>query len=331
MILFKPDHHDETLKQDTLKQSWDAQNNFDYPIKTKILGGVETLVTFAEAENPVATLHFVKGFKSSPELYKEFLDDMVSKGINVVLVTLPDPYEEVDFFEEYEFIAEAVYLGGELDYLTDPDLPRIAANHSTGGFLLTKLLSSEIEAEVFNERYDGSAYVAPFYGSRYHRASYLGPLATLYSYLAGDRLVGTTWLERQFYKAAANDNEEEEKMVANHRQALYMDRPTRRLMNDIRKNGMPDAVMEKPSKFFLSMNDQVSYNVLATEVAREMGANIKLLDGSHSHVRQTQNGRDALSDFVLDVADEVMLERKWKNVPLTFKSSRSGSPSPDPA
>lgn len=310
-----------------LKQSWDAQNSFNYPIKTKVLGGVETLVTFGEAENPVATVHFVKGFKSSPYLYKDFMDEMVANGINVILVTLPDPEHDLDFFEEYEYIAEAVYLGGELDYLTDPELPLIAANHSTGGYLLTKLLTSDLQAEVFNDRYDASAYVAPFYGSRYHNTDYLGPLAKLYSRIFGSRLVGTTWLERQFYKAAANDNSEEDKMLANHMQALYMHGPTQALMKTIRDKGLPSISKDMPSKFFLSLDDQVSYNVLAAEVAAEMYADIVPLDGTHSHIRETAHGRAIFADYILDVVDDVHLEKEWKNKPLFFKSSRNDLPS----
>lgn len=318
------------MEEGTLKQCWYAQNGFNYPIETKILGGAETVVTFAEAEDPVATLHFVKGFKSDPKHYKDFLDDMVSKNINVVLVTLPDPLEEIDFYEEYEYIAEAVYLGGELDYLTDPNLPLIAGNHSTGGFLLTKLLTSPLLAQEFSERYDANALIAPFYGSRYHSDNYIGPLAKLYSKIFGNKLVGTTWLERQFYKAAANDNQEEDKMLANHRQALYMMGPTQKLMKEIRKNGLPESLHDMQTKFFLSLDDQVSHNLLSAEVAAEMQADIVPLDGTHSHVRETAHGRSIFADFILDVVDQINLEKCWENKPIQFKSSRCAS-APDPS
>lgn len=271
------------------------------PTQYATLGGVETLVTAVECENPIAEIHFVKGFKSSPFLYEQLLEDLVENNINAVLITLPDPLDEIDFFEDYEKLVKAVYIDGELDDFTTSHAPLFAANHSTGGFLLSKLLMDESNAEIFKDRYESALFASPFYGSAYHRSGILAPLAKLYSRIFSDSAVGTTWLERQFFKATnITLSEEDKKELANHRQALYMNGPTKELMDDIRTNGFPHVIKDMSISFVLGQQDQVSYNVLSHEVANEINANVRTLQGGHSQHRKRQFGRDFIVNHIKD-------------------------------
>lgn len=290
----------------------DGKGGFNFPVSVMKLGGVETMVTVAEAKDPVATIHFLKGFKSHPVLYKKFLEDMTQAGINVVLVTLPDPGEQTDYMEDYEKIAQAVYVDGEVDSLLNDKLPRIAASHSTGSFLKMKLLTQDDEAKAMTERYDSTFSAAPFFGNKYHRLILFGHLARLYSSLQKHVPVGTTWLERQFSNAAGTDPKEI-KMLANHRQALYMDKPTKALMNHIRANGFSEYAKNIRHTFMLGHQDMVSYNALSREVAKHLGAKVAMMEGGHSMVRKRESGRNRLKFHVLNTAQKFM--RKANEAP----------------
>lgn len=276
------------------------------PTQYATLGGIETLVTAVECENPIMTAHFVKGFKSSPFLYEQLLEDLVENNINVILVTLPDPLDEIDFFKDYEKLAKAVYIDGELDNYIESNAPLFAANHSTGGFLLTKLLMDEDNAETFKQRYEGALFASPFYGSAYHRSGILAPVAKLYSRIFSESAVGTTWLERQFLKATnATQSEEDMKEIANHRQALYMNGPTKKLMDDIRKTGFPDTIKDMPISFVLGRQDQVSYNLLSHEVAGALHADIRTLEGGHSQHRKRKFARDFIINHITSHTQDI--------------------------
>ncbi len=270
---------------------------FEYPVSVMELGGIETMVTVAEAENPVATIHFVKGFKSHPVYYKELLDDMTAAGINVVLVTLPDPGEHVDFIEEYEGLVHAVYAEGALDHLVDDTVPRIAAGHSTGAFLFAKMLTKDVLAKTISERYESSFSAAPFFGSKHHNRPLLGRLARLYSTLFADTPVGNTWMERLLSKSELADRKDI-KMLANHRQALYMDQPTQEFMKHIREHGFSKHARDIDHKFVLGMRDDVSHNGLSREVAQMLDARVIELVGGHSTVRKRPAGRNLLQYHV---------------------------------
>ncbi len=287
------------------------------PVRNMRIGEVETRITVVTCPNPVAELHFIKGFKSNPILYAALIDELIQSNINVILVSLPDPLDETHFFEDYEKIAKAVYVEGALDKISPNNPPLIAANHSTGGFLLTKLLMDESNAQKIHDRYEGIVFASPFYGSLYHRHRIFAPISHLYSRLVSDKAIGTTWLERQFYKAATLEPDDDEKSFANHRQALYMDGPTRDLMQDIHYDGFPEIARKIPSVFLIGRNDKVSYNVLTNEVAEKLQSNVYLLDGGHSQVRKTPQGREFLIDFIKDKT-----QNAYKFTPV-FKSIRS--------
>lgn len=283
-----------------------TENDFPYPIACKNIGGVDTIVTTAEAKNAFATLHFLKGFKSSPYLYEDLMHALTDHGINVVLISLPDPEDEIDFLEDYEQIARAVYIDGELDYLHDPELPMIAANHSIGGFLFTKFLMDEENAKAISERYESAFLASPFYGSKYHRIPVLKTLTYLYSIFNASAHVGTTWLERQFLHAANDNYSEGKKALANHRQALYMDVPTNELVNEIRLKGFPEISQKFPVVFHTAAYDQVSFNALTTEVASHLNSKLISSLGGHSHIRETEAGQRLLIYEILDV-----IQKKW--------------------
>ncbi|MFP4313475.1 MAG: hypothetical protein ACLFR0_04015 [Alphaproteobacteria bacterium] len=296
------------MEQDV--QKIEEKNIFPYPICRMKVGGVDTIVTKAQAKNPYATVQFIKGFKSSPYLYEELMHTLTDHGINVTLVSLPDPEDEIDFLDDYEHIAKAVYVDGELDHLHNENLPLIAASHSIGGFLMTKLLTEEDSAQKINERYESAFLASPFYGSKYHRIPVIKTFAFLYSTFNGHAYVGTTWLERQFLNAA-NDTKEGEKALANHKQALYMDVPTHNLIQDIRTNGFPDIARELPITFHLSSHDQVSFNALAKEISGHLNSKVIESIGGHSHIRATEAGRRLLTFDVLDT-----IQKSWLKTAL---------------
>tara|TARA_B100000242_G_scaffold288679_1_gene257265 strand:- start:2475 stop:3476 length:1002 start_codon:yes stop_codon:yes gene_type:complete len=296
----------ETIEKKPISTHRDQKTgSFEHcPVQYASLGGVTTLVTAIECDNPIAEIHFIKGFKSSPLLYEDLMEDLMENNINIILVSLPNPLDEIDFFEDYEKIAKAVYLDGELDDITSGTLPLIAANHSTGGFLMTKLLMDEDKAERINQRYTGAIFASPFYGSAYHRNTILAPFTKLYSKIFSRHAVGTTWLERQFTRAAAPlQSEDYLKSMANHRQALYMDGPTSELVRDIHAQGFPDILKDIKPTFLLGKKDKVSYNALSHSVAKIMGATIKELNGGHSQIRKSEQGRNFLINYIKDLVN----------------------------
>lgn len=300
------------MEQKDLQTDPITQKKFPYPIASITVGGVDTIVTKAESDEAFATVHLIKGFKSSPYLYKDLMETLTDHGINVVLISLPDPEDEIDFMDEYEHIAKAVYIDGELDYLHDENLPKIAASHSIGGFLITKLLTEADHAQKIKDRYESMFFASPFYGSKYHSIPLVRAFAYLYSVFNANAHVGTTWLERQFIHAANDNFNEGDKALANHKQALYMNTPTNELINKIRDNGLPDVVRDIPATFHMASFDQVSFNALTTEIAKHFNSKLISSQGGHSHIRETDAGRRILAYEILDVIQRKYLSQALK-------------------
>lgn len=283
-------------------------------VKKRSLDGIKTYVTEMTCENPIAEIHFIKGFKSHPKYYEDFLKTMHDNGINVVMVTLPDPGDNIDYLEDYEKIAKALLIDGALDRSGYPPTPKFIVTHSTGGYLLTKQLMDEQKAASIHERYQGAYFAAPYYGSKYHRMRGIAPLGRLYSRVFADSAVGTTWLERKgsilldrlFNQAAdpievmQNGIEEDEdlKAIANHRQGLYMDGPTRALINEIEAHGFPDAAKSFPTLFLTGTTDNVCLNSLTEKVAGAIGGLHVSVQGGHSLLRKTQEAPSLLMDYI---------------------------------
>ena len=257
------------------------------------------MVTVAEARNPVACVHFIKGFKSHPHIYQDLLEELNRSNISVVLITLPDPENRIGYMDDYESIAHDVCVEGAVDFLTTNTIgiPKILASHSTGGFLITKALMDEEQAAAISQRYAGTFFAAPFYGNKYHRHPMLRPVTHFISAAMGEVPVGTTWLERQF-QMSPSDEHDDVKMLANHRQAIYMDGPTKDLVKQIKKEGFSDAAINMDHTFLLGNQDQVSYNALSKAVAHALSAKVCTFDGGHSMVRKSPEGRKALTSQV---------------------------------
>ena len=96
----------ETIEKKPISTHRDQKTgSFEHcPVQYASLGGVTTLVTAIECDNPIAEIHFIKGFKSSPLLYEDLMEDLMENNINIILVSLPNPLDEIDFFEDYEKI-----------------------------------------------------------------------------------------------------------------------------------------------------------------------------------------------------------------------------------
>ncbi|MFN3700384.1 MAG: hypothetical protein ACK4VI_02545 [Alphaproteobacteria bacterium] len=306
-----------------------GNDNFRHPIEHMRLGGVDTYITRAHIKDPIAEVHFIKGFKSNPYLYEKLLNTLNKSGINVTLVTLPDPADEIDFLESYEKIAKAVYIDGELDRLSKYTAPKIAANHSTGGFLLTKLLTDPDHAKRFSERYEGTVMAAPFYGSRYHNSIWRGA-AKLYSRVFANAAVGTTFLESAFLRAIQS-SDETNKQIANHRQALYMHRPTSELMQAIRESGFPRVLKRENIHFLSGEHDLVSHNPFIEEVANIMGAKTDSVDSGHSFIHKTDEGIQKLISIIKSTpAVRQALHDRALYEPVQARHISSHAPKPPP-
>lgn len=282
-------------------------DGFEYPVTIMDVGGVSTMVTLAEAQNadPAApTIHFIKGFKSHPAFYKILLDDLTEAGINVVLVTLPDPGHDVDFMDHYEDLVEAVILDGVLDPLTSSHGPRIAAGHSTGAFLIAKILQdSEADAKQFGTRYEGAYLASPFFGNRFTRWP-LGRLLTrmLEKFAGVEAHVGSTWIEQALRKEELEDEpdigDKEIKMFANYRQSRYMAGPTSDFMKKLGQEGFNKTAKALNIVFALGKHDQIGMNKLSKQVAKALKAKVRNHDGGHSFIRKTKEGRKGLVKYV---------------------------------
>ncbi len=286
-------------------------------IREVTLGGHKTLFSVLKADEPVATLHFIKGFKSSPEYYADFMRDMADSGFNVVLVTLPDPGDDVDFMESYEDIMRAVCVDGALDKVAGGDnLPRVLGSHSTAGFIKSKFLLDPVDARKIASRYQGAVFAAPFYGNPLYRLKFIRPLTHAYSKAAGKIAVGTTWLERQFVRANDNDLSEGEKAIANHHQAVYMDGPTKAFMDDLQsgRRFYTEDAHAFPTKFMLADGDKVGFNSLSRAVAGQLNAEVVPVRGSHSEHRKTLEGRAMFAHLLHRVLKEG-LSRKPRRTP----------------
>lgn len=294
-------------------------------VEKKFLGGVETYVTTSVCASPVAEAHFIKGFKSDINLYKKLIRTLHDNNINAVMVTLPDPADEVNYLEDYEKIAKAVFVDGELDKSGFPPTPKFAVTHSTGGYLLTKLLMDEQNAKTIARRYQSALFAAPYYGTKWHRMPYIGSVGKIYSDYHADKPVGMTWLERtgtslleRLFSAASgyNDGTEDEsilenedlKALANHKQGLYMDGPTAQLIQDIAEKGFPEIARSFPTFFLTAARDKVCYNPLAVQVANQINGQHFEIKGGHSLLRKTQEGPSFLLDVIKVRLHEMKME-----------------------
>lgn len=315
-----------SFKGTSLSDAGKGREPLDIRVEKKLLGGVETYVTTSTCENPIAEVHFVKGFKSSPNLYKKLIRTLHDNTINAVMVTLPDPADDVHYLEDYEKITKAVFADGELDKSGYPPTPKFALTHSTGGYLLTKLLMDEQNAKAIAERYQSSLFAAPYYGTKWHRMPYIGRFGRTYSRWNADQPAGMTWLERKgssliermFNSASGYEDgiEHEDnilendglKAIANHRQGLYMDTPTAQLVDDIRQRGFPEAARAFPTIFLTATHDKVCHNPLAVEVAENIGGRHFSIRGGHSLLRKTQEGPSFLLDVIKVRLHEMKME-----------------------
>ena len=276
--------------------------NFPYPIHRMRVGNVDTTVTVAKAENPVATIHLLKGFKSSPLIYKNLLDEAVLAGINVVMVTLPDPDDQADFMDDYDAIANAFFNKGELDSMVPENLPVIAATHSTGGFLLTRILMNDEAAATIKDRYASLYNSAAFFGNKHYRGI-RRQFSIALSGLNGDTPVGETALEkavltlRGIFDSETKDMLQKYKAmkaVVNHKQALYMDAPTRDLLIQSKQSGFPEISTQIPVTFVLLEGDKVSDNTSTKKIANALGADIETMEGTHGTIWRSKRGHHHL-------------------------------------
>lgn len=297
----------------------------DIVIEKRLLGGVETHITTCTCKNPIAEVHLGKGFKSDPKYYKRLIKTLHENNINVVMITLPDPEDDINYLEDYEKIAKAVFVDGELDKSGFPPTPKFAVTHSTNGFLLTKLLMDEKNAKTIAERYQSGLFAAPYYGSKWHRIPYIGRFGRAYSNYHSDKAVGMTWLERNgakiydrlFNKASGYDDgveeddielSEDKKAWANHLQGIYMDGPTSQLLQQIRDKGFPDTAKKFPTIFLTGTQDKVCHNPSIIEVAQHLGARHFSIRGGHSMLRKTKEA----PSFLLDIIKVRLYEMKME-------------------
>lgn len=298
--------HREFVRTSILKSQAELPKDFDFPfdIQSMKVGGIETNVTTATTPNATHNLFFIKGFKSNPFLYRDFIKDALDQGINICLVTLPSPGDKIGYIEDYSNILRAVLVDGELDQLLPTNLERQAGMHSTSGMITTKLLTSQSDAERIKERYPlGLLMVSPYFGNTYHSKGPLAPIARLYSQLFQNSAVGTTRIERLRGKDVEDDEidpalnvelDDVKDSTPYHKQVIYMHKPTHDLRQSLKTDGFPEIAKQIPIKFFISDRDKLSDGNHAREVGRYLdltSEQIVEISGGHSAVRKKPDQR----------------------------------------
>lgn len=257
----------------------------------------------SKAESPIASIHFVSGFKTDVNNYYRIARRFADIGIESILCPLRDPGYDIDFDAEYNELAKAVYVKGKLDQFTTPNIPIFAGNHSTGGFLFTKLLSQENSAAIIAQRYKGFFMEAPFYGSWFHRHPLVAPAAKAISRRNANELVGNTGIEISLMKRFNEELHEklaEFKANVTHEQALYFEHITSAFLNSIKETEFPTTIKNMPSLMVLGNNDDYGWNKLSEEIATRINTPIIPVNAGHRVLFKSDEGLREVINFTLE-------------------------------
>jgi hypothetical protein len=254
---------------------------------------------------------FLKGFKSALSSWISPIEDLAEKGHSTTVSGFKSPDTRLNFLNRYRKLAKGVFCPDALGIQkeaaqkhekTNPDVLRVAAAHSLGGFLLTELLTNDETAEHIRKNYDAVVVINGFMGSKYANI----PGRRLLTRLFPKAPVGTTGIERIFSSASAQYEPEE---LPTHAQGLLLDRAGAALVQKIQnQGGFSEKLRGMPVLFITGKDDEVCNNEAVQKVAAIAGAKVEAFDG----VGHYAMGDKKVRDFVEDWCDKLIQDKRWQ-------------------
>ncbi len=127
--------------------------------------GVNIECRIMRAEKERGVLAAVSGFKSPNPLRPETVEEYNRQGISVIWMALPNPGMGRGFMPFFKRCVDQFILDKTSPLYTqfDPSLKRFAHGHSTGGFLVTRLLLGKKTGAFMNDHFAAATMDAPFF------------------------------------------------------------------------------------------------------------------------------------------------------------------------
>ncbi|MEZ5815225.1 MAG: hypothetical protein R3E13_11000 [Alphaproteobacteria bacterium] len=253
----------------------------------------------------------LKGFKSALRSWISAIEDMAEKGYSTTVSGFKSPDTRLNFLNRYRKLAKGVFCpevlgiqkGAEQKHeKTNPDVLRVAAAHSLGGFLLTELLTNDETAERIRENYDAVVVINGFMGSKYANI----PGRRLLTRLFPKTPVGTTGIERIFSSASAEYEPEE---LPTHAQGLLLDRAGAALVQKIQdQGGFSKKLQGMPILFITGNDDKVCNNKAVQKVAAITGAEVEAFNSVDHYAM----GDKRVRDFITGWCNKLARDKKWE-------------------
>ena len=253
------------------------------------IGGHYLEGAYYPAENHLATVSFLLGFKSTSDYYTHILEKLNAAGFSVLACHYPDPGNSRNYMDKYEALTRE-FLGADAADLPGRSKgPQVLFAHSMGAYFVTRLLLEQESAAAILKRYSGAVFSYPFYTAPFARKPSMREgfrLASLFLSNTAQPLPDTV--------SDLHGLREETHFTGTygyptHRQILYMTDHGRAFLA-----GFESRIREKedspriPLAFFMGRRDFVADPLAGYRVASALGGETHFSDTEHNTLLESE-------------------------------------------
>lgn len=251
-------------------------------------------------------MYAILGLKDTVGYNVDYIRLANRMGRSVIALELPDYGEEIGYMPFFREI-------GEKFLITDPPLQREYngtrrhnISHSTGGHIELHHLMDEGSAREMAKNSVSSTFVSPFGTASFATSSISNIAYRQYANLVPKYRYGDTIPDRihaliNHMRGHPPLSERGKRMT--HEQVVYMVDECSPLIENIRKNGFPDAAKQRVNAFIIGMKDFVSDPATNKDIANKLGVEPSFhCEGWHAPHTERPNAQQAIDRVIKQAA-----------------------------